>query len=224
VAAGSEDERLGARSTARRVILAVVVAVVVAALAASRLVSSEQGPVPGDALDVGFPGGLRSDYYTLDWQSVVTGYPEFQNRTDRLVVIDRIEPVITRGAETVIEVHRIELAREEKAPLDEATFQYYPPVTRFKGRCVRHDLHPPEGHRLGPGEHAILAIWIRTLGPGPFRIDRQEIFYQIDGREFRQTMPFAIVGRVPKGSKPRWIDRWSRQCAHKADIVFVPSG
>ncbi len=134
------------------------------------------------------------------------------------VVVKRIEPIgLTTEVATVSEIRLAE--RPADAPPGSLTpygdFPMDPPVACVKGRCITQDLQPATNYLLEPGGYVAIAATIHLEEEGRFRIAGYRVIYEVDGKQYQQTVPTARSAPLKSGGIDL-LDIWERRCIHLA--------
>lgn len=156
------------------------------------------------------------------------------NIGDDPLTLEKIEPVGSEGLGAVVEVTSIEVgplpglhgdSSGEKA--DDATpgglFKTYPPTVAFaqeKMVCETQEIVPVEGFLLEPEEEARVLMRFRALADGVFDLSGVQVFYELDGRVFNQTLSIGMKGIVSaKRGQPLPIPPDEKSCATESQIL-----
>ena len=192
--------------------LKLVPALTVAVLLASGC-GGEQGPVAGDALEVGAastyavegPGALPPG---VEVSLMLTA---LRNLSDGDLVLRRIEPIggipSGEGAVAAAEVVGFELAVRDEALVAAVPIGFYAgarPAVQVDGACVEQPTVAPEDFGLAPAgerdEDVFVVLRVRTMAEGRFSLDGLRVVYELDGVPYFQELRDGLVLDVVPGA------------------------
>ena len=129
---------------------------------------------------------MRTDY-------VLTIVPVINESTDP-IVIERVEPLKLSGSPDVARVVGIDIVplRPGRGGSDLAGGLYEIAAAEDRG-CPSLRTVPAGEYELPPDEEVLLAIRIRTIAPGRFRLGAERVVYERDGERFYEDLPMTTV-------------------------------
>ncbi len=186
----------------------------VAALLASGC-GGEQGPVAGDALEVGAAStyaveGAGALPPGVDVSLMLTA---LSNASDGDLVIRRIEPIggipTGEGKRAAAEVVGFELAVRDQDLATAVPLGFYAgarPAVQLDGACVEQPTVAPEDFVLAPAgqrdEDVFVVLRVRTTAEGVFGLDGLRVVYELGGVEYFQELRDGLVLQVVPGAAP----------------------
>ena len=175
----------------------------------------EQGPVAGDALEVG-----AASTYAVEGAGALPPGVEvslmltaLRNASDGDLVIRRIEPVgalaTGEGKRAAAEVVGVELAVRDEALATAGPLGFYAwarPAVRVGGTCVEQPTVAPEDFVLAPvgarDEDVLVVLRVRTTAEGVFGLDGLRVVYELGGVRYFQELGDGLVLQVVPGATP----------------------
>ncbi|HET9544548.1 MAG TPA: hypothetical protein VFO88_03130 [Gaiellaceae bacterium] len=196
-----------------RQVLKLLPGLAVAALLASGC-GGEQGPVAGDALEVG-----AASTYAVEGAGALPPGVEvslmltpLRNVSDGDLVIRRIEPIggiPTDGEGAAAEVVGFELAVRDQALATAVPLGFYAgarPALQVDGACVEQPTVAPEDFVLAPvgerDEDVFVVLRVRTTAEGVFGLDGLRVVYELSGVQYFQELRDGLVLHVVPGAAP----------------------
>lgn len=194
--------------------LKLVPGLAVAALLASGC-GGEQGPVAGDALEVG-----AASTYAVEGAGALPPGVEvslmltaLRNASDGDLVIRRIEPIgglsTGDGEGAAAEVVGFELAVRDQALATAVPLGFYAgarPALQVDGTCVEQPTVAPEDFVLAPAgqrdEDVVAVLRVRTTAEGVFGLDGLRVIYELGGVQYFQELRDGLVLQVVQGAAP----------------------
>ena len=186
----------------------------VAALLASGC-GGEQGPVAGDALEVG-----AASTYAVEGAGALPPGVEvslmltaLRNASDGDLVVRRIEPVggppTGDGKGGAAEVVGFELAVRDEALATAVPLGFYAgarPAVQVGGACVEQPTVAPEDFVLAPvgqrDEDVFVVLRVRTTAEGVFSLDGLRVVYELGAVQYFQELRDGLVLQVVPGAAP----------------------
>lgn len=176
---------------------------------------------PGNAL-----GELNGFGYTLTrippGQEFIFVFMLLENVSDQELTIRTIESGETKGsAAAVIDVRLAPRDVKSPASVSSGRHMLYPPAQyRNWGTgsgCVVQRLVSPARFVLEPGDAARMALRIRTLSVGSWRLGESTVVYEQGANVFEERLPLVMKLKVREQAPPQVLDRSQRRCLDHAE-------
>ena len=193
---------------------------------------TETAPARGDAFEEMNPTTSRLRSGFAAGQRVIHMYASLRNVSSHALVIRQIRPRRMTGHGRVAVVESIRLAPRHERQARAIPSGYYqtdPPARDLrdligtrKRACGVQKLVQHRGVVLEPSANPmdgmLIAVRIRFVGLGRFRLDGLEVEYEQRGTRFTVTMPLTLVLPV-RDRPPRPIPESERRCAHLTRLL-----
>jgi hypothetical protein len=164
----------------------------------------------GDALQVGFPGGMGLKVFPVGEK---LGYLDeiLDNRSSSPITLSS---VTFPGAGKLLRTLEVKIGPVAAGTpgVGGGRYETDPPVAKGSHGCIVETLKPVKGYRLGP--HALARIWVvfQAVHTGRYKITRHIVTYTQDGVLYQQSLPQGYEGVVTKNGTHLTPSSYEKPC------------